>query len=102
MTEFDRTEAKADEIVVKNNKAKTHLSRLDKMKTFVRLPSRLPQKDPEWMIKGFRRESLLSEEIEDYMKWKHEFKLSRFAKIIKGVHIGTLIKVNHEVASKKV
>jgi len=61
-------------------------NRLKTMRTFVRLPSKLPKTDPDWMLKKFRGESLLSDEIEEYMKWKHQFKLSRFKKMIKGVH----------------
>lgn len=45
------------------------------MKTYIKLPSKLPPEDPEWMLKKFRGESLQAIEIEDYMKWKHEFKL---------------------------
>lgn len=56
------------------------------MKSYVKLPSRLPSPDPDWMQKKFRGDKLLAEEIEYYMKWKHEYKLSRFKKIIKGVH----------------
>jgi len=36
------------------------------------------------------------------MKWKHEFKLSKFKKVLKGVHEGTLIKVHQETMKKKV
>ena len=51
------------------------ISRLEKMKTYVKIPSQLPPEDPEWMLKKFRGEQLYADEIEDYMKWKHEFKL---------------------------
>lgn len=77
-------------------------NKLDKMKSFLRLPSRLPARDPDWMQKKFRGDKLIAEEIEDYMKWKHEYKLARFKKIIKGVHQGTLLKVHQEVTTKKV
>ena len=45
------------------------------MKTYVKLPKREPPEDPEWILKKFRGEKLQALEIEDYMKWKHEFKL---------------------------
>lgn len=64
------------------------------MRTFVKLPSKLPEPDPEWIIKKFRGQSLKGDEIEDYMKWKHEKRLARFKKNFKGVHAGTLIKVH--------
>ena len=44
----------------------------------------------------------MADEIEDYMKWKHEFKLQRFKKIIKGVGMGTFSKVSWETQHKKV
>ena len=72
------------------------------MCTYVKLPRKLPPKDPDWMIKRFRGEPLQAEEIEDYMKWKHEFKLSRFKLILKGVHTGTLVKVHQETTKRKV
>ena len=53
------------------------------------------------MVKRFDREPLNSEEIEEYMKWKHENKLARYAKMIKGVHMGSLIRVTEEVIKKK-
>ena len=66
------------------------------MKTYVKLPSRLPPEDPEWILKKFRGEQLYADEIENYMKWRHEFRLKKFKKILKGVHQGTLEKVHFE------
>lgn len=78
------------------------MKKLEEQRTWLKLPSRLPDPDPEWILKKMRREKLDSEEIEEYMKWKHAFKLKKFRKMIKGVHEGTLIKVHREVAYKKV
>jgi hypothetical protein len=72
------------------------------MKTYVRIPSQIPKPDPEWMLKKFRGMNLAADEIEEYMKWKHQFKLDRFKKSIKGVHQGTLLKVHQETNTKKV
>ena len=62
----------------------------------------MPKSDPEWMLKKFRGNNLAADEIEEYMKWKHQFKLDRFKKSIKGVHQGTLLKVHQEINTKKV
>ena len=78
------------------------MRKLQRERTFIKLPSRLPDPDPEWMLKKMRRETLDADEIEEYMKWKHNFKLKKFRKLIKGVHEGTLIKVHRETAYKKI
>lgn len=70
------------------------MSRLEKMKTYLRIPSKLPEPDPEWLLKRMRGQPLMAHEIEEFMKWKHEVKMAKFKKIIKGVHEGTLIKVH--------
>ena len=72
------------------------------MKTYVKLPSKLPPVDPDWMQKKMRGQSLYADEIEEYMKWKHAHKLSRFSKILKGVHEGSLLKVHEEARYKKI
>ena len=72
------------------------------MRTYIRLPSRLPKIDPDWMLKRFRGEKLDAPEVEEYMKWKHEKKIKSFKKIIKGVHQGTLLKVHGMNAKKRV
>ena len=96
---FEKTQAELDEereqAEFKEKHEKENLAKEQKaLRTFVRLPSKLPKEDPDWMLKKFRGESLFADEIEEYMKWKHEYKLSRFKKILKGVHQGTLIKVH--------
>ena len=42
------------------------------MRTYVKLPSKLPLPDPEWLQKKMRGDSLNADEIEAFMKWKHE------------------------------
>ena len=72
------------------------------MKTYIKIPYKPAPSDPDWIIKKFRGQSLIGEEIEDYMKWKHEKKLQNFKRNIKGVHQGTLLKVHNETVKKKV
>ena len=72
------------------------------MRSYVKLPHQLPEPDPKWMLKKFRGDQLTADEIEEYMKWKHAMKMSRFKKVLKGVHEGTLIKVHQETSRKKV
>ena len=77
-------------------------NQLAKMRTYLKIPHKMPDPDPEWILKKYRREQLSADEIEDYMKWRHAFKLARFKRFIKGVHQGTMIKVYKETAYKKV
>ena len=102
MTEKELEEERKEQEIVEKRKETQFLRKLDGQRTWVRLPSRLPKPDPEWMLKKFRRDILTAEEIEDYMKWKHAFKMQKFKKHIKGVHEGTLIKVHQETAYKKI
>ncbi len=52
--EEERQEAKREE----ESREKKSQMGLQKMKTFVKLPSKLSPEDPEWMLKKFRGDSL--------------------------------------------
>lgn len=61
--DFEKTndeleEEREIEEVREKSKEMTRASKLVLMKTFVRIPSKMPEPDPEWMQKKFRGESL--------------------------------------------
>ena len=75
MTEKELAEERAEQELQEQHKETQFLRKLEGQRTWVKLPSRLPKPDPEWMLKKFRRDILTAEEIEAYMKWKHDFKM---------------------------